>query len=441
MVGSFVTDVVVVAIVLGVMIFIHELGHFAAAKAFGVKVLVFSLGFGKTLLHITRGDTDYRISVLPFGGYVKMAGDDPTDVHEGAKGEFLSQARWKRFVIVVMGPVMNVLLAVGLLTGLYKFHFERPSYLDQVASVGEVDPDSPAAKANVHPGDVIVRFGKKQNPTWADIDDKTLLSANETFPVELTRNGGSVETSVTVIPKGSSQAGYVGWDPVWRGILGDVEAGFPASQAGLKPGDEIVAINGQKVLFFPTVSETIQKGGGKPVTFDVLRDGKPFQVTLQPVYRDTGGEKRWRVGFAFHPDMAVQRLGWGQALQNSVSDNLRSCRMLLDVLGKIATRRMSPKQLTGPIGIAQASGEAFRSGIPDLLMLVAFISLQLGVLNLLPIPVLDGGVIFLLLLEGLMRRELSLAVKERFVQVGIAFLLLLAAFVMYNDIVKTFLPN
>lgn len=440
MVGSFFTDAAVVAVVLGVMIFIHELGHFAAAKAFGVKVLVFSLGFGKTLLHIQRGDTDYRISALPFGGYVKMAGDDPSEVREGVKGEFLSQSRWKRFVIVVMGPVMNVLLAIGLLTGLYKFHFERPSYLDQSATVGEVDPGSPAEKANIQPGDVIVKFGAVTNPKWGDIDDKTLLAANETFPVEIERNGGTVNTSVTVTAKGSDQAGYVGWDPVWRGFLGEVEPGFPASKAGLKPGDEIVAINGHKVLFFPMVSSTIQKGEGKPVVFDVLRDGKPFQVNIQPVFAEVMGDKRWRVGFAFRPDMAIRHLGWGQALSNSLSDNARSCRMLIDVLGKIATRRMSARQLTGPIGIAQASGEAYRAGISDLLMLVSFISLQLGILNLLPIPVLDGGVIFLLLLEGLIRRDLSLAVKERFVQVGIVFLLLLAAFVMYNDIVKTFRP-
>ncbi len=212
--------------------------------------------------------------------------------------------------------------------------------------------------------------------------------------------------------------------------------GSRLSQAGLKVGDEIVGIDGRKVLYFPTVALTIQKGDGKPVVFDVVREGKQFQVQVQPVFREVMGEKRWRVGFAFHPEMVIRHLGWGQAVSNSVSDNLRSCRMLIDVLGKIARGRMSPKQLTGPIGIAQASGEAFRAGIPELLMLVSFISLQLGILNLLPIPVLDGGVIFLMLVEGLIRREISIAVKERFVQVGVAFLLLLAAFVMYNDIVK-----
>ena len=159
MVGSFVTDALVVVVVLGIMIFIHEAGHFMAAKSFGVRVLVFSLGFGKTLLHIKRGETDYRISALPFGGYVKMAGDDPSEVRQGEKGEFLSEPRWKRFVIVVMGPAMNVLLAVALLTGLYKFHFQRPAYLEQAARIGDVESGSPAAQANIQPGDLILRLG------------------------------------------------------------------------------------------------------------------------------------------------------------------------------------------------------------------------------------------------------------------------------------------
>jgi regulator of sigma E protease len=201
-----------------------------------------------------------------------------------------------------------------------------------------------------------------------------------------------------------------------------------------------VGINGQKVFYFPSVASSIQSGKGKPVVFDIIRAGKPLQVTVQPAFGELMGEQRWRVGFAFQNGMIVKHLPWGQALAASLDDNARGCRVLLDILGKLVTRRMSPRQLSGPIGIAQASGAAYRRGIPDLIMLVAFISLQLGIFNLLPIPVLDGGVILLLLVEGLIRRDLSLGIKERFVQVGIVFLLLLAAFVMYNDLVKTFRP-
>ena len=440
MVGSFMTDAIVVAVVLGLMIFIHELGHFMAAKAFGVRVLVFSLGFGKSLLHYTSGGTDYRISALPFGGYVKMAGDDPSEVREGDAGEFLSQPRWHRFVIAIMGPAMNVLLAVVLLTGLYKFHYQRPAYLERPARVGDVEPGSPAAKADLQPGDVIVRFDSMVNPKWEELGLKIITSANETIPVEVERDGQDVKTTITPVAKGPDRVGDAGLDPYMPGIIHAVEPGLPASKSGLKAGDEIVGIGNRKVFYFPSIAYAVQSGKGKPVDLDVVRAGREFQVTIKPVYAEVDGERRWRLGFLFKNDVVVRHLPWGQALKSSLADNARNCRVTFDVLGKILTRHMSARSLSGPIGIAQISGEAYRAGLPELLLLVSFISLQLGIFNLLPIPVLDGGVILLLLVEGLLRRDLSLQVKERFVQVGIVFLLLLAAFVMYNDLVKTFRP-
>lgn len=440
MLGSFMTDAVVVVIVLGVMIFIHELGHFMAAKAFGVRVLVFSLGFGKTLLHFKRAETDYRISILPFGGYVKMAGDDPSEDRQGDLGEYLSQPRWRRFVIVIMGPAMNVLLAITLLAGVYKFHFQRPAYLDQPARLGDIEPDSPAAAAELKPGDLILRLGNQDHPKWEDVEYKVLLSGNESIPVEIDRDGKVIDTSVTPVPKGANRAGYVGWEPMAPGIIDEVEHGLPAEKAGLKPGDEIVGINGQKIFYFPDIAYAIQSSKGNPVHFDVLRDGKEFEIIVQPTYGELMGEKRWHVGFGFRTGMVVRQLPWGKAILASLEDNAKNSLATFDVLGKILTRHMSARSLTGPIGIGQLAGEAYRAGFSDLLLLVSFISLQLGIFNLLPIPVLDGGVILLLAVESLMRRDLSLEVKERFVQVGIVFLLLLAAFVMYNDIVKTLRP-
>ncbi len=440
MVGNFITGALVVVVVLGVMIFLHELGHFVAAKSFGVRVLVFSLGFGKTLLHIQRGDTDYRISALPFGGYVKMAGDDPSDSRKGEEGEFLSQPRWRRFVIVVMGPVMNVLLAVVVLTGLYKVHFQRPAYLDQPVRIGDIDTGSPAAQANIHPGDLILRFGSQENPKWEDVEFKILTSANEVFPLEIERNGEIVKTTLTTTAVGADREGYAGWEPTAPGILDSVEPGLPAEKAGLKPGDDVVGIDGRKVFYFPDIVHAIQNCNGKPLNLEVARQGHDFQVSLQPVYRDMMGEKRWWVGFRFQDGIVVLHLSWVQALKTSLDENVRNCVVTFDVLWKILTRRMSARTLSGPIGIAQMSEKAYREGFSELLFLVAFISLQLGIFNLLPIPVLDGGAILLLLVEGLMRRDLSLEVKERFLQVGIVFLLLLAAFAMYNDLVKTFRP-
>jgi len=195
------------------------------------------------------------------------------------------------------------------------------------------------------------------------------------------------------------------------------------------------------ILFWPRVTYILQASQGKPVELTVLRNGEEFRATLKPVYIDQMGDKRWRIGVDFHRDVIVRRLPLGEALSVSLRDNLRNSLATFEVLGKILTRRMSTRSLAGPIGIAQMSGEAYRAGIPELLMLVSFISLQLGIFNLLPIPVLDGGVILLLLIESLMRRDLSLEVKERVVQAGIVFLLLLAVFVMYNDIIKTLRPT
>jgi regulator of sigma E protease len=440
MAGSFFTDAVVVILVLGFMIFIHELGHFIAAKAFGVRVLVFSLGFGKRLLHITRGDTDYRISALPFGGYVKMAGDDPSDTRQGDAGEFLAKPRWQRFVIVLMGPIMNILLAFLLLTGLYRFHFPKPTYEEQAARLGAVEPDSPAAKIGLKPGDLVVRLDGLSNPKWEDIEMKILTGVGEALPLRIERDGKSLDMTITPRAEGPNRIGFAGWYPYMPGVIDKVEPALPASLAGLKPGDEIVEVDRRDVLYWPRIAYLFQSDKGKPVELSVLRDGLEFQTSLTPVLTEVMGEKRWRIGVSFRNDVVVRKLPWGSALAASFQDNWRSCLATFDVLGKILTRRMSTRSLAGPIGIAQLSGEAYRAGFAELVMLVAFISLQLGIFNLLPIPVLDGGVILLLVIESLLRRDLSVRVKERFVQAGIVFLLLLAVFVMYNDVVKTLRP-
>jgi len=438
---GFITNAVVVVIVLGFMIFIHELGHFLAAKSFGIQVLVFSLGFGKRLFGWKRGDTDYRVSALPFGGYVKMAGDDPTEVRQGDAREFLGRPRWQRFIVVIMGPAMNIALAFGLLAGLFHFHHQKPAYQEQPARVGDVEPDSPAAKAGVQAGDLISRLGETRNPKWEDVEVKILTTVNEPIPVELVRDGQTINVSVSPQARGPNHIGDAGWFPYVPGIIDAVEPTLPAGPAGLKPGDQIVAFEGRKVLFWPRLAHLIQNSNGKEVELTISREGREFAVRLRPVLTDLRGEKIWRIGVAFRSNTVVRQLPWGQALAASLRDNLRNSLATFDLLGKILTRRMSTRSLAGPIGIAQLSGEAYRAGIPELLMFVCFISLQLGIFNLLPIPVLDGGVILLLFVESIMRRDLSLAVKERFAQVGVAFLLLLAAFVMYNDIMKTLRPS
>jgi regulator of sigma E protease len=440
MAGSFITDAVVVVLVLGLMIFVHEVGHFLAAKFFRVRVLVFSLGFGPRVLHWKRGDTDYRISALPFGGYVRMAGEDPSANRQGDPGEFLAKPRWQRFIVLVMGPTMNVLLAVLLLAGLYRFHFQKPAYDEQPARLGDVEANSPASRIGLKPGDLVVRLDGLRNPRWEDVQLKILTSVGEALPLEVERDGKTLNLALTPRAEGPDRVGDAGWYPYAPGLIEKVEPGLPASQAGLMPGDQIVGVDGREILYWPRVAYLLQSSKGKPVQLSILRGGREFRATLTPVLTDVMGEKLWRIGISFHNNMIVRKLPWYSALTAALQDNLRNCLATFDVLGKILTRRMSTRSLAGPIGIAQLSGEAYRAGLAELLMLVSFISLQLGIFNLLPIPVLDGGVILLLLIEGLIRRDLSVEVKERVVQAGIVFLLLLAVFVMYNDIVKTLRP-
>jgi regulator of sigma E protease len=434
------SDIAAVIIVLGVMVLIHEAGHFVAAKYFGVRVLTFSIGFGPRLFGVKRGYTDYRVSALPLGGYVKMAGDDPTQEREGDPGEFLSKPRWQRFVIVIMGPTMNAFLAVALLTGLYRYHYEKPAYLEEPARIGDVKADSPAAMAGIRPGDQIVRLADISNPKWEDAEIKILTTINEAIPVVVLRDGKEVSLSVTPKPDGADAVGYVGWTPYIPAVVREVEAGLPAGKAGMKPGDQVIELDGHKVDFM-NVASTLQTSNGKAVDFSILRDGKVIHAQIAPIFSDLGGEKKWRIGVGFRGPVVVRQLPWGQALASSVDFSVQNSMLTFEVLGKILTHRMSARSLSGPIGIAQISGEAYRAGISQLIPIMSMISMQLAIFNFLPIPVLDGGVMLLLLIEGAIGHDLSLRVKERFVQVGLVILLLLVMVVTYFDLVKTFRPS
>ena len=443
MFSNFTTDIAAVVIVLGVMILIHEFGHFMAAKYFGVRVLTFSLGFGPRLFGIRRGDTDYRVSALPLGGYVKMAGDDPSQERVGDPAEFLSKPRWQRLIIVIMGPTMNVILAVASLTGLYRYHFEKQAYRDEPARIGAVKPNSPAEQAGVKPGDLIVRLGELQNPDWEDAEIKIFTTVNEPIPVDVMRGGKEIHLSVTPVAEGPDAIGVVGWAPILPVVVDQVDAQLPAGKAGLKPGDQITELDGKKIFFGNDVSDQMQTSNGKPVDFTLKRGEKVFHTQLTPVFSEMNGEKKWRVGVgvSLQSPMVVRQLPWSEAFNESVDFNVRNSLLAFEVLGKVLTRRMSARSFSGPIGIGQMAGEALRSGPTQLIMIMALISMQLAIFNFLPIPVLDGGVMLLLLIEGAMRHDLSLRVKERFVQVGLVILLLLVVVVTYFDLVKTFTPS
>jgi regulator of sigma E protease len=440
--SGFFIAVLSVAVVLGFMILIHEFGHYAVAKLLGVRVEVFSIGFGKRLLGFRKGDTDYRISAIPLGGYVKMSGENPMDERTGDPGEFLSHPRWHRFLIAIAGPFMNILLAIGLLTVVYMVRYEYPAFWDKPAVIVGIKPDSPAAKTGIQRNDRIVRIDDIQNPTWEQVYFKVWLSPNQPLDLAIQRDQQTVEKSIVPVAVTTSQIGSAGWYADESVIVGDLEPDMPAAKAGIREGDRIIAMDGKPLPSIDAMIENLQQTKDKPVDLTVVRAGQPQQLDfrVQPVLAKTesASEKRYRIGFQNTPEMKVSRLPFGRALQRSLDENKKSSVLILQLVQKLVQRKVSMRAISGPIGIGQAAGEAAtEKGWTPLMALTAAISLNLGIFNLLPIPILDGGVILLLFVESLMRRDISLQIKERIYQAAFVFLVLFAVMVIYNDLAKT----
>ena len=429
-------------VVLGIMIVVHEWGHYAAAKLLGVRVEVFSVGFGPRLLGFRRGDTDYRISAIPLGGYVKMSGENPMEATTGDPGEFMSHPRWHRFLIAVAGPFMNIALAVGLLTGLYVFHFEEPAYLDDPATVGWLKDGSSAAKVGIQPGDLISNIDGIPNPSWKQTMYKAALNPGQPLHVEVQRAAQKLEFTVVPDPAGADHYGAAGWWPREPVEITALPKDKPAMKAGMQLGDVVTSADGLPITALPALFDHLQDNKGKPVELAVLRHGQEMKFTVQPEVDKAPGatEAFYRIGVRSER-IKIKRLPLGEAWKASLADNRESSLMLGDLLQKLIRGKASIKQISGPIGIGQAAGDAVEEGLQEknwfhLLQLVTMISLNLGLFNLLPIPIMDGGVILLLVVEGLMRRDISLVVKERIYQTAFVFLVLFASVVIFNDFTK-----
>jgi regulator of sigma E protease len=439
--SGFLIAVLAVGVILGFMILIHEFGHFAVAKLLGVRVEQFAIGFGKRLFGFKKGDTDYRINALPLGGYVKMSGENPMDERSGDPGEFMSHPRWHRFLIAIAGPAMNILFAVGMLTCVYMVHYEYPAVLDEPAVIGWVLQDTPAAKAGIQIGDRIVRIDGIQNPTWEQVIPREALNPNQPLDVTLER-GGQLLTK-TIVPEalGPNQMGSAGWEPKESSFpITDLEPGMPAEKAGMKLGDEIISVDGQPITGLQAMIESLKRSKDRPIQIVIRRNGQPLAFTVTPVLSDTKGDikgdQRYRVGIGSAP-MKVSSLPLAAAFRRSVEQNKQGSLLILELVQKMVQRKISIRSIEGPIGIGRAAGQAAsKKGWTPLLELAAVVSLNLGIFNLLPIPIMDGGVILLLFVESLIRRDISLRIKERIYQAAFVFLVLFAVMVIYNDVAK-----
>jgi regulator of sigma E protease len=429
--------IVSVTIVLGILIFVHEWGHFVAAKLAGVRVDVFSFGFGPRIFGVKRGDTDYRLSALPFGGYVRMAGDNPVEERTGADYEFLSKPRWVRMIIAVAGPMMNILLAFVVFWGIF-WLVGLPSepYLRQPAQVAAI-PQNDAGASGIQPGDRIVAVNGVKTNTW----EKVFTQLKDVLPdqsISLNVNRAGEEQTLTAKMPPASGTLYpvIGYPPE-PAITDEIGIGTPAERAGMKPGDKIVAMNGKPVVTWQQLIESVRGSDGHAIQFSVQRDGKDLSFDITPVQgMGADGNMFWQVGVLPKVQADFERQQFIPAGKEAAIYTALGMRQILEVLEGLFTGRVKLRELSTVVGIARESGRAAKRGPVDLLSLMAIISLNLGLLNLLPIPILDGGHLLLLAIEGALRRDLSIAVKERFVQVGLVFLLGIFAFVMYSDIFK-----
>ena len=425
-------SIVAFIFVLGVMIFVHELGHFLTAKWIGVKVHVFSLGFPPKLIGRKWGDTEYRIGLLPLGGYVKMAGENPGEV-SGNKDEFFSRTKLERVAILVMGPAMNVFLTLFLFTILFMVGMERPVGLDDAPVVRFVSADSPAAAAGVESGDRIVALEGEAVESWLAVLDTFHLSPNQTLTLTLDRNGETVQTELAIEARGEEQIGYTGLFPAVQPRVEGLTEGYPAEQAGLREGDLLIKVDDEPIFSNQELIEAIESKQGEAVKVTFLRNDVQQEVHVTPVAEGD----RFLIGIELPSPVATQQIRnpFG-AFRAAIGETARLTELTFVVLGRLVQRQLSMRQMMGPIGIARVSGQAARTGTRNLFALMAVISLQLGIFNLLPVPVLDGGHIAIILVEGLARRDFSLQVKERVLQVGFVLLLLLMVTVIYVDLSK-----
>jgi regulator of sigma E protease len=423
------------------MIVIHEFGHFIVAKMLGIAVETFSVGFGPRLAGFRIGETDYRLSAIPLGGYVKFRGENMELIQgksEGSVDEFLSQPKWKRFLVAVAGPVFNIATAILIPTAAILVGFQDDIYNSEQVVIGEVKPGSTAEQSGLLKGDRIITFGDEKNPTWGDFRDKVITNLGEEIPLKVERNGQIINLSLhpRVEYIGNEKVGVVDLDPLISYVgVATVNGNSPAKRAGLKSGDKITAIDGVPVTGWHEFRRKVQEG--REITMTVVRGQETLSIKATP----EKSNEVYLLGFTRRFETKLMKTdSIAAALRYGWDSNVRILQLTGQVFKQILTgQRSARNSLGGPIRIAEQTMSTYDlAGWAGVIGLMGFLSLQLGIFNLLPIPVLDGGVILLIFLEwilGLVGLSLTMNFRERFQQIGFVLVLLLMGFVIVNDVV------
>lgn len=415
-------------LLLGIIIFVHEGGHFLVAKLFNVKVLTFSLGFGPKIAAFRRGETEYRVSWLPLGGYVRLGGETPED-STGDPRDFQCKPRWQRILVYLAGPAMNVILAVLLVAIVLMLGFPVPFLNEIPPVVGTVEAGSPAATAGLQPGDRVVEVKGKPVDNWEDVAMAILESPNVRVPIGVERAGKRLDLALTPVMVPKYDIGDAG---VWPKVLprvSQVNPGSPALTAGFQEGDELRGVDGRVLATDLDFVDYVGKHAGVPIVVSVQRGDSLVDLRVTP--RDDGAGNG-RIGVSLTTAVQLPPL---RALVVSARYNWNVAAQTVGLVGKLLRREMKPQTaLHGPLEIGKLAGEAAQQGAPVFIHLTALVSISIAILNLLPIPVLDGGQIFVLLVESLIRRDLSLRLKEAINMVGLAFIVLLMVTVIFFDV-------
>ena len=420
-------------VVLGIIVLVHELGHYIAARLMKIRVEVFSFGFGKRLFGRKFGDTDFRVSLIPVGGYVRMAGEEEFDAAHPSPDQFMAKNRAQKIFTLLMGPVMNLVLALLLIIAVNMGGVEIESYKLEKPVIGYVVKGSPAEKAGLRPGDTLLAIRGRKTPDWKEVEITIGTNPKEDLKIDFLRGAARQTTMLKVASSSRYEIGYAGFYWQLPAVIDQVVKNYPAWKAGLRPGDRITAVDGRPVANWFALTDAIHAAPGRSLRLSYERAGRPLSVQLTPVLNQGVGV----VGFNVRIASRKIRYGLVAAVGNSFQEARRLVFLTFDAFRKIIQRKISVKSFSGPMEIARVSQQALSSGFANFFMLIAFISLQLGIVNLFPIPGLDGGHLLIFSIEAIIRRDLNQKFKNILLYAGFAFLISLMVFIVLNDIAKT----